>query len=318
VSVVFYRPEADMLESEPYVRDLPFYARGARQVSNLFNIYNASRRAIMTYRETRPAFLDLSTSCDLPPFLSEGEGEEDGGEDEGEGEGTSRTGTAPEGTEGEREGAVRPCYSHVEIVVGNVTYGVRWGESVSRQLNKRYAAKHSVYSSVSLALSPEARERLSSFCEGYVESGVRFNHYGVYANFLLPLACTDAVFGDGAGYSDPDAVYCSEFVARALCRAGVFRDRSERKGTAGAEGTPSPPPIAAPAAVVLGDTAAKYVDARYDVWVDPCRTDPNSLYVLLMAKGFLVRVLDLPGPPFSGRSAALCVYESVIHHRTGP
>lgn len=184
----------------------------------------------------------------------------------------------------------RPCYCHVELRLGSYTYSIRWGGKITKTENKKYYNSSMVYTVLNINLNEKSYDRLKAFCDHQWRYAVtRFNHFGVYFNFLAPDFLRKAVCSNGNSYWSGDAVYCSEFLARAFCHIGIFDDMHNvwRGDNVTAVAADLHSLSLFEHDLVVDDEIFHLVGKDGRISVDPAMVSPNTLYILLQIKKYL-------------------------------
>lgn len=340
VFLVFYTPDAERVESEPYLDQMSWYTKIARNMSHQANIINSAYTAKTLIWNAKDKLLGMSdetyaslvtdkaNGCLYLPSVCQYAVWQDNSESDwrsvnqrqnkeeqrqeqqqlrlfqSDNEEVSSV-TAPldhpqvalVGSEvvswtslGERTLELcRPHYSHVEMVLDNCTYTIRWGEQISKQNQKTYQSRCSVYTTLQLNLKNEAYVRLKEYCDSAYISVDGFNYYGLYFNFLTPDIIKYYLCKNGRSYWRDNAVFCSEFLARALCHVGVFTDVNQQFVNEKLEATIREHPCNYALKFRLEEELKPYIDLHGRVLIDPATTSPNMLYTFIMMKKHLCR-----------------------------
>lgn len=176
----------------------------------------------------------------------------------------------------------RPNFTHVEIRIGSISYSLRNGAGLKAYKCKKYNTPNTSYCTLMLNLDPKREEKLKDICNSCCRNKNRFNHFGPIFNFLLPKWLRAFFCCGKRSYKNKNLLFCSEFIAKILCRVGVLKNFKKYKS-----GAPT-----ATENIFLEDVRKKipidFSELHY-VMVDPSTTSPNSLYVSLMLQLILVR-----------------------------
>jgi len=225
----------------------------------------------------------------------------------------------------------KPNYSHVEIIIDNCTYSIRWGECISKYPCKPYESVQNAYTVLSLSLSYKAYGRLKRYCDTAFDDIDGFNYYGLYFNFLTPEWIRRRVCENGHSYWNKKAVFCSEFLTRALCYAGIFNDlyhqhhqnlhvQSENGAVINSSyygGHYADSNLASGGDDLVIQTSTEMnlvmdpdllkllsMDKYGGIWLDPACTSPNMLYIALLVRKLISLTKSgdsvTPSSPFSG------------------
>lgn len=324
IYVIFYTPDTDMAETEPYVCDMPWYTRIARQMSHSLNKFNSS----CTTKTLEWSMRDKTMTLTNNEYQEKKEQGNRANKNEIETNPLDSYQVTKVGSQviqwTDTAGGTqyhRPFYSHVELIMdgGQVTYCIRWGEKLSK-LKKVYRSDTcNMYTTLKLVLQSSAYTRLKLFCESSLKRDMTFNYYGLYFNFLpVPAHVRQSLHANGSSYWTSDSVFCSEFIARAFCFAGIFTDKT------GIWVDPkSHREIATlkPKDSTLGDvqmdhtSLGEYMDSTGNVFVDPATTSPNMLYLFLKMKKYALQrrqdSFELDIWPFSGEPHS-CITNSFL------
>ena len=232
---------------------------------------------------------------------------------------------------------LRPVCCHVELIlpcpedpsVFN-TYYIRQGTRLTKIKNKNYVSKiKNVYTILNLSITEEAYRTLIEYCESMV-GVLEFNWWGLVLNHALPGPAKTVAswfYSNGASYVDAKAAYCSEFITRAFCKIGVFKDANEIGSSVSVASTvvddvvatdePAPADPNPSGTISIVDLMKIYkkeqsVGPKYkcvleskwvlnettkEVSVDPATMSPNWLFVYLWLKEYSYMVGEGVGYP---------------------
>lgn len=284
VYLIFYTPDSEMIESEPYLNEMSLYTRMNRHVSNCMNNINSSwTTKTLEWSIVNQSINFTDNVCSLKvATYSENMTEEEKEEDRDD---RIHTVLGSHIIEWKKEGeenvvCYRPFYSHVELMLeGNVTYTIRWGDTL-KKMKKHYRSNYNIYTTIKLSVNIMVYDKIRQYCEYNVRNQTEFNYFGLYFNFLTPQTLKGYLCSNGHSYSTPNAVYCSEFITRLLCMVGIFKDITKTwQCNYGSDGDS----VGAGA----GDDGGNS-DSPYDIWVDPATTSPNLLYLYIQTKKILI------------------------------
>jgi len=249
--VVFYTPDAEMSESEEYLNKLSYLNRALRNVAHLINILNSNytskilcvdtthhcKNPISYVNYSKDIAIDY-TSFDATSiafkanknFIFGQQSDELIIRDEVLGHGKTLSGEiatiysiSSDGTilEWEVRGKTyhRGNFCHVELVLGDNSYFIRWASVVRKQRKKTYSKAGMVYKIVDINMESTRYEVLLNYMEKCVDDQMGFNYLGLYTNFTLPNYVKYYCFSNGANYQCNNGTFCSELVALALNEA---------------------------------------------------------------------------------------------------